>query len=115
MVNTVALWCVIPSQSQIGHLYQGQRFQYITWLDIPFMYEWSVLRLDEHKVPIGEKYRGWRPAISEMVKRRVFTEQKAHKIFGLPSGRRSLFYRQRMFLYRNGRIKENERPAESLA
>jgi hypothetical protein len=109
MVNTVGLWCVIPSQAQIGFAYQGRKYQYITWMDIPSMYEWSVLRVDRHELPSGEKYRGWRTVVSEMIKRKVFTEQKAHEIFGLPSGRQSLFYRKRLHLYRNGRFKQNDR------
>jgi hypothetical protein len=112
IVNTVGLWCEVPSQRGIGHLYQGIRHQYITWMDIPMMYEWSILRVDPHGLPIGEKYRGWRTVISEMVKRKVFSEQKAHQMFGLPSGRQSLFYRKRMHIYRNGAYKQNERPAE---
>lgn len=115
MVNTVGLWCVIPGQERLGHIYKGQGHQYITWMDIPFMYEWSVLRVDIHQLPIGEKHRGWRTVISEMVKRKVFTEQKAHDIFGPPSGRQSLFYRQRMHTYRNGRYQHNERAIEANA
>lgn len=108
MVNTVGLWCVVPGQEQIGHIYKGEGHQYVTWMDIPAMYEWSVLRLDDHQLPIGEKHRGWRTVVSEMVKKKVFTEQKAHHIFGAPYGKQSLFYRQRLHLYRNGRYQNNE-------
>lgn len=107
MINTVALWCVIPGQESHpgGFLYQGNRFQYVTWMDIPAMYEWSVLRLDEHELPIGEKFRGWRTVVSEMVRHRVVTEPKAHRIFGLPTGPQSLFYRKRLQIYRQGYAK----------
>lgn len=109
MINTVGLWCVIPGKERLGHIYKGEGHNYITWMDVPFMYEWSVLRVDDHNLPIGEKHRGWRTVVSEMVKNKVFSEQKAHQIFGPPSGRQSLFYRQRMHTYRNRRYEQNER------
>lgn len=106
MVNTVGLWCVVPGQEQAGHIYNGAGHQYMTWMDIPFMFEWSVLRLDPHQLPIGEKYRGWRTVLSKLIRRKVFTEQKAHEIFGIPSGATSKIYKRTLYDFRNGRLNE---------
>jgi hypothetical protein len=113
MINTVGLWCEVPSERSIGFLYRGIRHQYMTWMDIPFMYEWSVLRLDDHQLPAGEKYRGWRTVLARLVMRKVLTELRAHQIFGEPSGATSKIYKRTLYDFRNGRIKLNDRPSIS--
>ena len=115
MHNTVGLWAEVPNERGIGHLYQGINHQYMTWMDIPFMYEWSVLRVDEHKIPIGEKYRGWRTVLTRLIARKVLTEIKAHQIFGEPLGTTSKIYKRTLFNLRNGRINLNERTNEANA
>ena len=91
MPGTVGLWCIVPTN-------HGPDVRYIAFMQTPAMIEWSVLRLDEHNLPAGEEYRGWRTVLCEMIKRGVITEQKAHEIFGRPTDsivsrryRRSLF------------------------
>lgn len=76
--GTVGLWCLPPKQVA--------RARYVCYLQIPAMYEWSVLRLDRHNIPVGEKFRGWRTAVMELIKKEILTEYQAHKIFGHPSG-----------------------------
>ena len=107
MLNTVGLWCEVPTQKAIGHEYQGHKHQYICYLDIPTMYEWSVLRLDSHDLPIGEAFRGWRTVLSQLILKKVLTETKAHEIFGQPNGATSRIYRRTLYNLRNGRIKQN--------
>jgi hypothetical protein len=111
MRNTVGLWCEVPSERSIGFSYRGINHQYVTWMDIPFMYEWSILRLDDHQLPAGEKYRGWRTVLARLVMRKVLSEVKANRIFGEPSGATSKIYKRTLFEFRNGRIKLNDRPA----
>lgn len=110
MMNTVGLWAVVPGQEQAGFIHKGEGHQYVTWMDVPFMYEWSVLRLDEHSIPIGEKYRGWRTVLSRLIAMKVLSETKAHRIFGEPSGATSKIYKRTLFEFRNGRYKPNDRP-----
>jgi hypothetical protein len=112
MLNTVGLWCEIPTERGIGHEYQGHRHQYICYLDIPTMYEWSVLRTDAHDLPIGEAFRGWRTVLSQLIQRKVLTETQAHTIFGEPYGATSRVYRRTLYQFRNGRIRQNERRNE---
>jgi hypothetical protein len=113
MLNTVGLWAEVPSQRSIGHLYQGTRHQYMTYLDIPFMFEWSVLRVDPHGLPNGEKYRGWRTVVSKLIAMKVVTEIKAHQIFGEPIGATSKIYKRTLYEFRNGRYKPNDRQLNS--
>lgn len=105
--NTVGLHVHIPSQPSVGHLYGAFRYKYICYMDIPCMYEWSVLLTDEHELPSGES-RGWRTVLSEMVKKGAITEAKVNEIFGAPTGDRSEIYQETMSLIRDGRFKEND-------
>ncbi len=77
MKGTVGFWCIPPKVQQ--------KARYICYIQIPAMYEWSVLALDKHNLPAGDKYRGWRTAVAEMIKKDILTEYKAHQIFGKPS------------------------------
>jgi len=48
------------------------------------MYEWSLLKEDSHKAPVGE-LRGWRAVLIQLIKKEILTEWQAHQIFGYPS------------------------------
>jgi hypothetical protein len=115
LLNTVGLWCEVPSERGIGHLYRGIRHQYICYMDIPTMYEWSVLRTDAHDLPIGEAFRGWRTVLSQLIQKKVLTEAQAHNIFGPPYGQTSRVYRKTLYEFRNGRLKQNDRRLEATA
>lgn len=99
---TVALWCIPPKRTGAA--------RYICYLQIPAMYEWSVLRVDRHNIPIGEKFRGWRTVLMELIKKEILTEYQAHQIFGYPSGNRVFRrYRRSLWEFRNGmRYTEDE-------
>jgi hypothetical protein len=94
MKGTVGLWAMRPNANQPT---------YVCFLQIPAMYEWSLLRLDGHGLPAGERFRGWRTVLSQLIVKKVLTEKRAHEIFGRPTesinGRR---YRETLFNYRNG-------------
>jgi len=94
MSQTVGLWAMRPNAVEPT---------YVCFLQIPAMYEWSLLRLDHHGLPAGERFRGWRTVLAQLIVKKILTEQKAHQIFGYPTesinGRR---YRETLFNYRNG-------------
>jgi hypothetical protein len=92
--GTVGLWCLPPKQNA--------RARYVCYMQVPAMYEWSVLRVDRHNVPIGEKFRGWRTVLCELIKKEILTEYQAHKIFGLPSENKTFSrYRRTLWELRN--------------
>ncbi len=94
--QTVALWAARPGSDQLV---------YITYLQVPRMYEWDVLKLDRHGLPAGLDYRGWRSAVSRLITERILTEEKAHKIFGKPVlSPVSRIYRRTLWLFRNGKL-----------
>lgn len=89
----VGLWCCPPD---------SQEMQYVCYLQVPFMPEWSVLRLDRHGLPNGEDYRGWRTMIMQLIQKGILTEKKAHRIFSTPTdGIVSRRYRRSLYFYRN--------------
>lgn len=96
--GTVGLWCVVPTEI-------GSNLRYICYMQTPAQIEWSVLNLDEHGLPAGEAYRGWRTVVSQLIRRKILTEERAHEIFGHPTEsivsrryRRTLWeYRHRKF------------------
>lgn len=94
MPQTVGLWAMKPNSI---------RPIYVCYIQIPAMYEWSLLRLDEHDLPAGERFRGWRTVVSQLIVKKILSENKAHEIFGKPTdsinGRR---YRETLFNLRNG-------------
>jgi hypothetical protein len=77
MAGTVGLWAVPPRQ--------GNKLRYVCFLQVPAMYEWSVLRLDHHGIPSGEQFRGWRTVAVQLVEKEIITETQCHQIFGVPS------------------------------
>jgi len=75
--GTVALWAMPPNRNN--------KLRYVCFLQVPAMYEWSVLRLDAHGIPNGESFRGWRTVAIQLVEKEIITEAQCHKIFGVPS------------------------------
>lgn len=54
------------------------------WVQIGFMPELSIMRFDEHGVPLDERRRGWRTCLLQLILKGIITEQDADKMFGRP-------------------------------
>lgn len=54
------------------------------WVQVGFMPELSIMRFDEHGVPLDERRRGWRTCLLQLILKSVITEEKANEIFGKP-------------------------------
>lgn len=93
MPQTVGLW-VKPKFTN--------EMKYIAYMQVPCMYEWSVLRLDRHGLPNGEDFRGWRTILYQLVEKQILTEKEVHKIFGRPTDSIvSRRYRKSLYWFRN--------------
>jgi len=75
-IPTAALWCVPPTRVD--------RLRFVGTADIPMMYEWSILNLDQYGIPCGRKSIGWRDLAVALVQKEIITEAQCHKIFGAP-------------------------------
>ncbi len=90
---TAALWAVRPGTDDVV---------YVAYVQIPAMYEWSVLKLDRHNVPSGEDFRGWRTVLSQLIIKDILSEERAHQIFGRPAlNKISRVYRRTLYFHRN--------------
>lgn len=99
--QTVALWCIPPKQNT--------RARYICYVQVPAMYEWSVLKVDRYGKPIGEDFRGWRTVIIQLIEKEILTEAQAHRIFGMPSQNKVFNrYQRSLWEIRNSRKYTNE-------
>jgi len=107
MVKTVALWAVPPNRTN--------KLRYVCYLQVPAMYEWSVLRLDNHGIPSGEEFRGWRTVAVQLVEKEIITEAQCHKIFGVPSPNAiSARYFRSLWEKRNGKRYRDIEDQEAL-
>lgn len=96
MKGTVGLWCTVPNQEQ--------KLRYVCYIQVPAMYEWSVLRLDAHGIPSGEEFRGWRTVAVQLVEKEIITEAQCHQIFGAPGANKlSARYYRSLWEKRHGR------------
>jgi hypothetical protein len=95
--GTGGLWVMADTVS-------GSQPQFVTTVQYPAMYEWSILREDNHGLPAGEKYIGWRNAVARLIELKIWTEEKANKVFGYPLlGEHTIRYRQNLWNMRNNR------------
>jgi len=73
----------------------------VTHLQYPWSQEWSLLQFDEYDVPNGERRRGWRTAMLELILKGVLTEAEVNRAFGPVSlNGVSQLYRERLFYHR---------------
>lgn len=92
---TVALWAFKPNTDYVVP---------VCYLQVPAMFEWSVLRLDHRGLPNGEAFRGWRTVEVQLIEKGIITEEQAHRIFGRPTdGIASRRFRKNLYWYRNRR------------
>jgi hypothetical protein len=104
--DKVGLFCMVPGKER----FQFQNppipagYEYIGFMQVPYMPEWSILRLDEHGLPNGEEFRGWRNLAVLLIQNGVLTEEQAHssEMFGEPTlGIVSRRYRESLYNFRN--------------
>jgi hypothetical protein len=96
--QTVALWAIRPGTDEAV---------YVCYLQVPAMYEWSVLKLDRHNVPSGEDFRGWRTVLSQLIIKDILSEELVHQIFGKPVlNKISRVYRRTLYFHRNQKRQE---------
>jgi hypothetical protein len=71
------------------------------WVMQGFMPEYSIVRFDEHGVPLDEKYRGWRTPLLQMILKGMITEEVVNKVFGPATGPASKRYNSLLYQFRN--------------
>jgi hypothetical protein len=73
----------------------------VTHLQYPWSQEWSLLTFNEYDIPVGERRRGWRTAMLELILKGVLTEDEVNRAFGpVALNGVSQLYRERLYHYR---------------
>lgn len=71
------------------------------WAQEGFMPEYSIVRFDDHGVPLDEKFRGWRTVLLQLIIKGILTEAVADRVFGKAVGPASERYRKTLYGFRN--------------
>ena len=66
------------------------------WSMFGYMPEFSIMRFDEHGVPLDEAYRGWRTVLMQLALKGVISERKITEVFGPARGPVSARYNRFM-------------------
>jgi hypothetical protein len=100
--HTASLFVLMPSA-------QGGEFKPMCSIQVPLMWEWSLLRIDPRtNLPTGFRDIGWRSAVLALIRNGALNEWQAHAIFGKPrEASVSKIHRRMLFDHRNRRNKNN--------
>lgn len=77
-------------------------FQYIGYLALGTMPEFSQIEFNEMDVPVKEKRRGWRTVLLKLIKAGVVTEESVKQEFGDARGIAAKQFHRQLFIQRNG-------------
>jgi hypothetical protein len=85
-----------------------QDWMYVCGVQVGYMYEYSVIRVDNHGLPTNEKYRGWRTVLLRAIQKDCLTEEEVDRVFGPATGPASRRYREQLFCWRHRAEKEKD-------
>ena len=99
--GSASLFVLMPTK-------KGGEFQPMCSIQVPFMWEWSLLRIDPRtNLPSGFRDIGWRSAVRCLITFGALSEERAHEIFGKPRVfHGSRIYRQMLWEHKNQRSKQ---------
>lgn len=66
------------------------------WIQGGYMPEYSIMRFDDHGVPLDEAYRGWRTVLMQLSLKGLISERKINEVFGQARGPASVRYNRFM-------------------
>lgn len=71
------------------------------WVQAGWMPEYSMMRFDDHGVPLNERRRGWRTPLLQLILKGIVSEAKAVEVFGQAQGPASERYLSTLYEFRN--------------
>lgn len=66
------------------------------WAMYGYQPEFSIMRFDDHGVPLDEAYRGWRTVLMQLALKGLISERKINEVFGPARGPASMRYNKFM-------------------
>ncbi len=82
-------------------------WQYVCGVQVGFMWEYSVVWLDAHNLPLNEKWRGWRTVLLRLIQQGHVTEKQALEVFGEPTPAGAKRYQEQLYYWRNRKELDN--------
>jgi hypothetical protein len=82
---------------------EGRTFQYLFYMPLGWMREYSIYEFDHRDVPVREKERGWRTVLLRFIKTRLLSESRVNNTFGEPYGPGSIHYQRQLWRWRNNK------------
>jgi hypothetical protein len=79
----------------------AQELQVACWVQNGYMPEYSIMRFDEHGVPLNERRRGWRTCLLQMILKGIINEKDVNRVFGRACGPASERYNKMLYGFRN--------------
>lgn len=71
------------------------------WVQAGNMPEFSLMRFDDHGVPVDERRRGWRTCLLQLILKGIVSEQTAEEVFGQAKGPAAERYLSTLYAFRN--------------
>lgn len=94
-----------PHQDKLTLVYTDlhgtQPLETACWVQYGWMPEFSIMRFDEHGVPLNERRRGWRTCLLQMILKGILKESKVTEAFGEATGPASERYNSLLYANRN--------------
>jgi len=56
------------------------------WVQGGYMPEYSIMRFDDHGVPLDEAFRGWRTVLMQLALKQLISERQINEVFGQARG-----------------------------
>ena len=109
MLQKLGLQCWYKTHPQKDKLtiliLKGTKLEVGCWITNGYMPEYSIIRFDDHGVPLNEKYRGWRTVLLQLILKGYIPERETHRLFRKASGIASTRYNSTLFDVRNRYVK----------
>jgi hypothetical protein len=84
---------------------RNQKPEVACWTARNWMPEYSIVRFDDHDVPLNERFRGWRTCLLQMILKGILKEEDANRVFGRAQGPASTRYNSLLYAVRNREAK----------
>jgi hypothetical protein len=78
------------------------------WVQDGFCPEYSIMKFDDHDVPLDERMRGWRTPLLQMILLGILKEEIVEQVFGKAEGPASTKYNSLLYAIRNREVKAKE-------
>ena len=96
---------ILPGRLKLIVKQAGKEPEFAVWVQEGFTSEFTIMKFDEHDVPLDERYRGYRTVLLQLIMKSLISEEDVLKAFGSAIGPASVRYNSTLYEWRNRRVK----------